>query len=122
MLLRDFPTFFFLFIYFYLFYFLFFSIFITLSISYIHFDCYSPSRFPDQHPSNRPPPLLYGCSHHHPHPITALSTTITFTGGSVLAGLRASPATGALALTRLIIATCEVGAQGQSMYSLWVVA
>jgi len=30
------------------------------------------------------------------------------------------PSTGAL--TRLLIATYEVGAQGQSMYSFWVVA
>jgi len=67
-----------------------------------------------------PPPLVYGCSPPHPPPITDFPTTITFTGGSVLAGPRASPSTGAL--TRLFIATHEVGAQGQSMYSLWVVA
>jgi len=52
----------------------------------------------------------------HPPPITALPPTIMFTGGSVLAGPKASPSTGAL--TRLFIVTYEVGAQGQSMYSL----
>jgi len=70
---------------------------------------------PGQHfpnPSPSPSPL-------HPPPITALPPTITFTGVSVLAGPRASPSTGAL--TRLFIATYEVAAQGQSMYSLWVV-
>jgi len=40
--------------------------------------------------------------------------------GSVLVETRASPSTGAL--TRLFIATYEVGAQDQSMYSLRVVA
>jgi len=86
--------------------------FIYLSISYLHFDCYSLSQFPGQHP----PPLLYWCFPPHPPPITAFPPTITFTGGSVLAGPRASPSTGAL--TRICIATYEVGAQGQSMYSL----
>jgi len=52
--------------------------------------------------------------------ITTLPPTITYTGGSVLAGPRASPFTGAF--IRLFIATYEVGAQGQSMYSLRVVA
>jgi len=98
----------FLFLFCFLFLFLFFLIFINLSISYIHFDCYSRSWFPGQHP----PPLLYGL----PRPNTTLPPTITFTGGSVLAGPRASPSTGAL--TRLFIATYEVGAQGQSKYSL----
>jgi len=37
-------------------------------------------------------------------------------GGSVLAGPRASPSTGAL--TRIFIATYGVRVQGQSMYSL----
>jgi len=46
--------------------------------------------------------------------------TIKITGGSVLAGPTASPSIGAL--TRLFIATYEVGAPGESMYSLWVVA
>jgi len=63
-----------------------------------------------------PPPLLYGCSLPHPPPIAALSPTIQFTGGSVLAGPRASPSTGAL--TRIFITTYEVRVQGQSMYSL----
>jgi len=40
--------------------------------------------------------------------------TIPYTGGSTLAGLRASPSTGAP--TRLFIATYAVGAEGQSMY------
>jgi len=53
-------------------------------------------------------------------PLPTLPPTIMITGGSVLAGPRASPSTGALA--RLFIATYEVGAQGQSMCSLWVVA
>jgi len=66
------------------------------------------------------PSLLYECSPPHPSCITALPKTITFTGGSVFAGQRASPSTGAL--TRLFIATYAVGAQDQSMYSLWVVA
>jgi len=97
-----------------------FSIFINLSISYLHFDCYSLSGFPSQHPPTPPTPLLYGCSPPHPPPITAFLPTITFTGSSVLAGPRASSSTGAL--TRLFIAAYEVGAQGQYMYSLWVVA
>jgi len=46
--------------------------------------------------------------------------TITFTGDLALAGPRASPSTGAL--TRLFTATYAVGAQGQSMYTLWVLA
>jgi len=71
-------------------------------------------------PLHPTPPLVYRCSPPHPPSITALLPTITFTGGSVLAGPRASPSTGDL--TRIFIATYEVGAQGQSMYSLWVVA
>jgi len=94
----------------------FFSIFIKLCISYLHFNCYSLSWFPGKHLPTPPPPLLYSCSPPHPPPITALPPTIMFTGGSVLAGPRASPSTGAL--TRLFIATYDVGAQGQSMYSL----
>jgi len=46
--------------------------------------------------------------------------TIPFTEGLALAEPRASPSTGAP--TRLFIATYAAGAQGQSMYSLWVVA
>jgi len=66
------------------------------------------------------PPPLYCCSPPHPPPIVALPPTITLTGVSVLAEPRASPSTGAL--TRRFIATYKVGAQGQSMYSLWLVA
>jgi len=66
------------------------------------------------------PPVLYRCSPPHLPPITALAPPIKFTGGSVLAGPRASTSTGAF--TRLFIPTYGVGAQGQSMYSLWVVA
>jgi len=69
-------------------------------------------------PLTSPTPLLYGCSPPHLPPITALSPTITLTGGSVLARPRTSSSTGAL--TRLFIATYVVGAQGQSVYSLWV--
>jgi len=96
---------------------LFFFIFINLSISYLHFDCYSLSfpGFQANVPLTSSPPLLYGCSPPHPPPITTLSPIITFAGGSVLAGPRASPSTGAL--TRLFMATYEVGAQGQSMGS-----
>jgi len=67
-----------------------------------------------------PPPILYGYSPASPPPITALSPRILFTRGPALAGPRASPSTGAL--TGLFIATYAVGAQGQSMYSLWIVA
>jgi len=97
-----------------------FFIFINLGISYLHFDCYSLSLFPGQHPYNPFPILLYRCSPSHPPLITALTLTITFTGGSVLAEPRAFSSTGAF--TRIFIDTYEVGAQGQSMYSLWVVA
>jgi len=101
--------------------FLFFSIFINLSISYLHFDCYFPSQFQGQHlpkPSLSPSLWVFpspSSPHYRPPP-----PTITFTGGSVLAAPRASTSTGTL--TRLFIATYEVGAQGQSMYSLWIVA
>jgi len=91
-------------------------IFINLSISYLHFNCYSPSSFQANIPLPPPPPLPYGCFPPHPPPITTLPPTITFTGGSVLEGPRASPSTGAL--TRIFIATYEVRVQGQSMYSL----
>jgi len=50
----------------------FFSIFINLNISYLHFDCYSPSQFPGQHLLTTPPPLRYGCSPPHPPHIIAL--------------------------------------------------
>ncbi|EDM07188.1 rCG65918 [Rattus norvegicus] len=66
-----------------------------------------------QHPSSKYFIKYFGvllstfkrCSLPHPPHITALPPTITFTGGSVLAGPRASPSTGAL--TRLFIATYE---------------
>jgi len=105
----------------FLFFFLFSPIFINMSISYLHFNCYSPSQFHGQHPPNpSPSPYVWvfpspSSPHYLPPP-----STIMFTGGSVLAGSRASPSTDAL--TRLFIATYEVGAQGQSMYSLWIVA
>jgi len=51
-------------------------------------------------------------------PITA-SPTIPYTEGPTLAGPRASISTGAP--TRLLSATYAIGAQGQSMYSLWIV-
>jgi len=62
----------------------------------------------------------YGYSPTQPPPITALPPRIPFTGVPAFAGPRASPSTGAL--TRLFIVTYAVGAQGQSMDSLWVVA
>jgi len=101
-------------------YFFFSFFFNNLSIFYLHFECYSLSRFPIQHPPTPPSPLRYGCSPLHPPPITTLPPTITFTGDTVLAGPRAFPSTGAL--TRIFIATYEVRVQGQSMHSLWVVA
>jgi len=85
------------------------SIFIKLGISYLHFNCYYFSRFPGKHPpSPSPSPSIWvfpspSSSHYCPPP------TILFIGGSVLAGPRASPSTGAL--TRLFIATYAVGAQ-----------
>jgi len=97
----------------------FFFIFINLGISYLHFDCYSPSRFPSQHPPNpSSSPSLWvfpspSFPHYHPPPNNHVHL------GFSLGGPRASPSTGAL--TRIFIATYEVGAQGQSMYSLWVV-
>jgi len=97
-----------------------FSIFINLGISYLHFNCYSLSQFPGQCPPNPSTSPSIWVFPSPSYPITALPPTITFTGGSVLAGPRASPSTGSL--TRLFIVTYEVGVQGQSMYSLWVVA
>jgi len=38
---------------------LFFSIFIKLGISYLHFNCYSFSQFPGQHPPNLPSPSIW---------------------------------------------------------------
>jgi len=49
-----------------------FSIFIKLGISYLHFNCYSLSGFPGQHPLTPPPPFHYGCSPPNPPPIAAL--------------------------------------------------
>jgi len=98
------------------FFFSLFLIFSNLGISYLHFNCYSLFRFPCQHlPNPFPAPSIWVfCS--PASPITTLPSTITFTGGSVLAGPRASPSTGAP--TRLFIAAYAVGAQAQSMYSL----
>jgi len=42
-----------------------FLIFINLSISYLHFDCYSPSWFPGQHPPN---PSSPSSPHYFPPP------------------------------------------------------
>jgi len=53
---------------------LFFSIFINLSISYLHFDCYSHSQFLGQHPPNpSPSPSIAlfpspSSPHYHPPP------------------------------------------------------
>jgi len=57
-------------------------------------------------------------SPHSPHYCPPPNNTVHW--GPALAGPRASPSNGAL--TRLFIATYAVGAQGQSLYSLWVVA
>jgi len=91
-------------------------IFFNLSISYLHFKCYSLSQFPGQQPpSPSPSPSLWvfpspSSPNYHPPPNNHVHW------GSVLARPRASPYTGDL--TRIFNATYEVRVQGQSMYSL----
>jgi len=100
--------------------FFFSSIFINLDISYLHFDCYNFSRFLGQHPPNPSPSHSLWVFPSPPSPHYRPPHNNHVHWGSVLAGPRASPSTGAL--TRLFIATYAVGAQCQSMYNLWVVA
>jgi len=87
-----------------------FFIFINLGFSYLHFDCYSLSRFLGQHPPNPSPSpsILVFPSPSSPHYRPPPNNHVHCGGGSVLAGPRSSPS------TRLFIATYEVGAQGQS--------
>jgi len=102
------------------FFFFFLFIFcINLSISYLHFYCYSLSRFPGQIPLTPPTPLLYGCALPHPPPNYPPHPNNHIHWGFILSRTKGFPFT--VALTRLFIATYAVGAQGQSMYSLWVV-
>jgi len=57
----------------------FFSSFINLGISYLHFNCYSLSRFPGQHhPNAYPLPFYMGVPLTIISPITALAPKITF--------------------------------------------
>jgi len=96
-----------------------FPVNIKLDVSYLHFNCYSLSRFPGQHPPN---PSSSSSIWVFPSPFSPhyLTPRIPLFKGPALAGPMASPSTDDL--TRLFIATYAVGAQGQSMYSLWVVA
>jgi len=94
--------------------------FLNLSISYLHFNCYYLSWFPSKHPPNPfPSPSIwvfpfpssspYNPPHNNPvHWALGLGSTKGFP-------FHRCP-------TRLFIATYAVGDQGQSMYSLCVVA